>query len=306
MQRFNNLNIQQTITLLGDSTIDNQFWVNEMFGDPELSVVENLIEMLPGYNIQDYSRDGFTTKDILVGAYQDKVFENSKYSLYPHEILKPLKFAEESLKNSHFIILSIGGNNVCEFSMEAGNSEERLRADFIKNNFEKMLAKLCDDYVEIVHRIRELNNVARIVLMTQYYPSVSQEDYKIYQFMEVIGKVLNLGGISNDCMDVIHTMMKMIYHNIFSRIPADNVVVADITSSLNLYDEKNYVCQIEPSGFGGKKIAQWLKYMITSDAISSSNIYRFLPGFFTSINQDSFVREIDFKNWQPAHPKDLQ
>ncbi|MES2217613.1 MAG: SGNH/GDSL hydrolase family protein [Pseudomonadota bacterium] len=306
MPHFNNLDKKlQIITLLGDSTIDNKFWVNELFGAPQLSVVENLIEMLPEHVIHDYSRDGFTTQDVLNGAYEDKVLAIKKYSLYPHEFLQPLKLAEESIKKSQYVIVSVGGNNVREFLMEAGNLEDWLRSDFINDNFEKMLAKLRNEYVEIVHRIRTLNNSARIILMTQYYPSESQHDYKIYQFMQELGEILDFGVSSNNCMTVIHEIMKMIYNNIFERIPTENLVVADITSSLNLYDDTNYVCQIEPSGSGGKKIAQMLKFMVSSHIVSDSKIYRFCPEFFGSKNQDQYVKVSNFNNWQPAHPWDL-
>src|SRR5687768_14896348 len=87
------------ICVIGDSTIDNKAWVypgligniiadqlhihrdssaerikksHRKFWKPELSVVENLQESLPDYEISDYTNDGFTTHDCLHGAKRDK------------------------------------------------------------------------------------------------------------------------------------------------------------------------------------------------------------------------------------------
>lgn len=56
--------------------------------------------------------------------------------------------------------------------------------------------------------------------------------------------------------------MKMTYAETFTKLAKENIeniIVADITSSINPYDKENHVSQIEPSGVGGKKIAMMLK-----------------------------------------------
>jgi hypothetical protein len=88
------------ITFVGDSTIDNRIWVDGLiksfiytrlniqrssvlkriqqshrkFFKTQLSVVENVMDMMPDYDIHDLSNDGFTTEDCLSGANRDKVF----------------------------------------------------------------------------------------------------------------------------------------------------------------------------------------------------------------------------------------
>lgn len=316
------------ITLLGDSTIDNKLWIfpgligNYLFDrlgikrddiatrikksdrkicKTQLSVVENLIKMLPTHNVLDYTNDGFTTKDLLFGAYKDKVFGEGNFTLFPHVFFAPIKEAEESIKQSDIIILSIGGNNVREFSQSAlkiKNTQERYQ--FIRLNFDKILDEIKNDYIEIINRIRKLNSAAQIILMTQYYPSTKQNTYKIYPFMKQLGNALNIGGNPNDPMDVIFEIMKKSYFKIIENTAHENIVIADITSSLNPYDRKNYTSQIEPSAIGGKKIAQMLKFIIL-DKKYSARVYRFLPGFFNNPTNDE-VEKIDFEKWRPNHP----
>jgi hypothetical protein len=64
-------------------------------------------------------------------------------------------------------------------------------------------------------------------------------------------------------------LAEMTYADALKRVPHENIVVADITSSLNPLDDKNHVSQIEPSGLGGKKIAKMLRYVMISDQVAS-------------------------------------
>lgn len=323
---------QVNVTFLGDSTLDNRVWVDGLltsylstrlgikrdtpavrvkkshrtFCKPALSVVENVMDMLPDHIIHDYTNDGFTTKDVLQGEMKDKVFGQGAFSIFPNVLFCPLAEGEESIKKSQHIIVSVGGNNFRQFLKTAGDKKGEERPIYIRNNFNYVLKKMRDEYIEIVQRIRALNKDAQIILMTQYYPSASQNAYKIYPFMKEIGKILDLGGVFHDPMTVIHEIMKMTYSDVLKRIPRENIVVADITSSLNSFDHKNHVKQIEPSGLGGKKIAKMLKYIMTSDQVVPGRAYRFYPEFFTSNEQDQHVEGTDFDHWEPAHPWDLR
>jgi len=320
------------VTLLGDSTIDNRIWVDglvknyiftrlgikrdepvervrkshRLLWKPALSVVENMMDILPSsYVLHDYTNDGFTTGDVLRGATKDKVFGQGlgTFSLFPQEWFQPLKEGANSIRQSRHIIVSIGGNDFREFLQVANSKKGEVRAHYIKQNLESVLEKMRNQYVEIIQRIREQNQDAQIILMTQYYPSATQNNYKIYPFMREIGVIL---GIRGNAMKVIHEIMKRTYDYILKNVQQDNIVVADITSSLNLYDAQNYVRQIEPSGVGGKKIAQMLKYIMTSPKVVLGQAYRFYPEFFTAAEQDAHVEGSDLRQWTPAHPYDLR
>ena len=325
----------EQVTLLGDSTIDNRVWVDGIaksylnarlgikrdepavrvkkshraFAKPTLSITENMMDLLPNHVIHDYTNDGFTTSDILNGQHRDKVLRLGNISLLPHELFEPLEAGSASIKNSQHIILSIGGNDFREFLQKANAKKtQEEKKTFIRENFDIMFASLKQNYISIINNIREQNPSAKIILMTQYYPSAVQNDYKIYPFMEEIGKILKIGGRFHDPMSVIHEIMKKTYTDVLKEISPDNIIVADITSSLNPFDNKNHLSQIEPSGLGGRKIAQMLKYIITSAKVVAGQAYRFYPEFFTSTDQDLdlHVEGSDFKQWQPAHLWDLR
>jgi len=320
---------QLKITIIGDSTIDNKLWVSPgiyfnflfdklgikrddsatriqkshtHFRKPELSVVENLIDMMPNYHISDYTNDGFTTADCLHGDFKDKVFGNGTFVQFPHDFFQPLKEGADAIKASQHIILSVGGNDFREFLMSAHRIDEKSRSEFVKQAFPQVLTDLKTQYIQIVFRIRQLNPNAKIILMTQYYPSVSQNNYKIYPFMMEIGRALNVGENPNNSMDVIHSLIQSTYRDALAEINDSNVVVADITSSLDPFDSNNHVSQIEPSGEGGRKIALMLKYIITS--AQAGFVYRFLPAFFKNQSHDH-VQTYAFKNWTPKHPHEF-
>lgn len=312
------------LTILGDSTIDNKVWVGPgLPGNflatrlgikredsnsrirraqtgwfkPELSVVENLTAKLPDFEIKDYSNDGFTTKDVLNGAYRDKVFGEGRFAMFPHEELHPIEAAEKDIQDSDYVLLSIGGNNFREFLQNAlGIKDSEKRKAFIKENYDKVFTNLKNEYIEIVNRIRKINPNATLVLMTQYYPSFKQNKYNIYKFMSELGQVMGIGENHSDPMDVIHEVVKKTYSEAFKEIGTKNIVVADITSSLDPFNKKNHTWQIEPSGVGGEKIAEMLKKVM--EGKYSGIVYRFRPNEYTQI--------LSMSSWVPSHPLDFK
>lgn len=321
------LDQKQRITILGDSTIDNKAWVSGIYWSiakdylgitrddtatrikkshgifgPKLSIIEHLIDLMPNYLIHDYTNDGFTTHDVLHGAFRDKVFGMGTLpTMFPHQFFAPIREAENDIKNSNYIILSIGGNNFREFLSQFLRKDiTKIDPESLAYNLKKLLYNMQKEYLHIVWKLQQLNNDAQIILLTQYYPSVKQNDYKIYPLLEQIGHKL---GIGQNGLDVIYYLMTQTYQPIIDLVP-NNVIVADITSSLDPFDSDNHVSQIEPSAHGGKKIAMMLKHIISSQP-TSRTAYQFLPEFFENRknhHQDEFVKRVDFDDWKPLHP----
>ncbi len=247
------------VVVIGDSTIDNKVWVPR-----EQSVVAQLSTKLGvEYVVHDYANDGFTTTDVLNGAYKDKAVRGS---IYPHTHFKPLVAADADIKRADAVVVSVGGNNFREF---LGAIPMRTpMARFIKAEFPKVIEKMKREYREIVTQIRRANPKARIILMTQYYPSVDQNTYRVYEGMGLIGQAMSPTGGVIDPMAVIHQLMGDIYTDIIrtSEKTWGNVVIADINASLNPFDSTQYVSQIEPSASGGEKIAAVLDAAVKSNA----------------------------------------
>ncbi len=324
------------VTLIGDSTLDNRIWVDGIFSNylwnrvgivrdpsaeivkksqrvflkPRLSVIESLMVMLPEYAIHDYTNDGFTTEDCIRGAPKDKVFGkgNGTFSLFPNEFFIPLQAAEEDIEKSQFVVVSIGGNDVREFLQEVARTKSSpQKSQFIRNQFKAVLKELKNNYLQILNKIRELNANAKIILMSQYYPSAIQNNYHILELMREIGEALS-NNSNPDPMIVLHDIMKQTYTDILKNLTDSNVAIADITSTLNPFDNNNHVSQIEPSATGGKKIAQALKFLLTTSENTAGNAYRFYPDFFTTTvaDQHKYVQASPFDTWVIASPYDLR
>lgn len=330
---------QLNITLLGDSTIDNKIWVfpglagnvvmnklgikgasphtrvrrsHGLFSPvTELSVVENLMDLLPNATINDFTNDGFTTHDVLHGNDKDKVFPTGYFREFPNERFEPLTAAAEAAKKANYIILSVGGNNFREFLQGAfGIANKQRRLNYIRNQFPRLVEETKSEYVELLQKVLAMNENAKLLLMTQYYPSFVQSDYRIYDFMAAVGEALHPDKKDLTPQDVIHDLVKQLYSGVLEAIRpyADRLVVADLTSSLNPNDERNHVKQIEPSGVGGKKIASMLTYLMTKK-VECGQVYQFDKDFFYPWNRAqaaNFVHASSLDQWQPKHPNDFE
>lgn len=310
------------VTVIGDSTIDNKVWISpglkhnfirgklgikrartetriKRSHNPlirtELSVVEHMMDLMPNHEVRDFTNDGFTTEDVLNGAARNKVFGDHLPKFFPNTEFFPLTEGANSIKESDYIVLSIGGNNIREFIQAAYNrgNHQAVRS-YIRNHFPAVRQTLIDEYNEIVARITALNPNAKIILMTQYYPSFMQNNYNIYGFMKILGEEL---GYNGDEADVIHRLMVETYQDIFNGL-ADkgNITVADVTSTLNPFDKKNHSHQIEPSGKGGKQIAKLLKGVINNpQAIGHVHDISYLE------DRKVFATR-PMTDWTPRHP----
>jgi lysophospholipase L1-like esterase len=164
------------VVLLGDSTIDNIYWVD----DHKKCIPGILREYLneEEWKITNYAADGFTTKNMLEGAVphisyrvrlNDDPFPIEEGEVF--EPLKELKKLHEKERVTH-IILSVGGNDV----------------RVILNRMEKLLSvfpTFQKNYEEIVNEL--LSITPNVIVMTQYRPSFHQDrHYRVYQAMKSI------------------------------------------------------------------------------------------------------------------------
>lgn len=302
---------QKSIVVLGDSTIDNRVWLGMekyhlFLGQNHIlskalhfiswfnpfkpkSVIENLRQQMPHFEFIDRTNDGFTTKDLLNGAYRDKVFGQGAHRFFPHEYFTPL--ATKEIEHADSIILSIGGNNFREFIQTALSiTDESRRKRFIEDEYPTVFKEMQEDYQKILKEIIARNPNAHLILMTQYYPSLCQKtllNKNIYDFMTELGTIFNKGN----AQEMIVEVMKDCYSGIFKFLAQDaqmrhaKISVVDVTSSLNPNFPENHAGQIEPSNLGGKRIAQMLLHTIERGTEALGKIYRFAPGFFSQSPQ---------------------
>ncbi len=284
------MSTSRKIALLGDSTIDNKHWA-------KVSVVEHLKQALgSSFVVNDLTNDGFTTSDCLNGAYRNKAVPS-----FPALKFTPLVEGALQIKESDFILLSVGGNDFREFLAKLSHATNMQK--YFRDNFDTVLRTMQNNYLNILKNLRALNPKAAIILMTQYYPARKSDSYyRIYQFMDFLRKT-DLGKECKDADEMAQKFLQFAYSPIFKKITAEMhpCIVADITSSLDPYNETNYACQIEPSIEGGKKIAHMISTLMNTP-ITPGMSYRFKPEFFIDQTKDP-IDISAFSEWKPYHPK---
>ena len=313
---------KQHLTLLGDSSLDNEIWVNgevimersldesnltfkknySIFAKQKLSVVKNIESLFPDHIIHKKQINAhYTTESMISGVSTFPYSSTNK--------LLPLQDAEESIKQSQHIIVSFGASDLKVFQEALNRVAPNTlsnRNHFLESNYEGALAAAENNYLAIIKKIREWNPTAKIILLTCSYPSVSHCKNDLYPFLQNIGETFPIVPGRPGPMYVAQAIMKKIYQGVFNQLSADsNIVVGDVASSLNPFNTENYVSRTTLSGQGGKKIAQILKYLINSDSVVSGQAYRFYPDFFTTDNPQLHVEGSSFQSWNPANPWDL-
>lgn len=116
--------------------------------------------------------------------------------------------------------------------------------------------------------------------------------------MKELGEALDLG---NEPSDVIHNVVRLTYNGVLNVIDKTNISVADVTSSINPFNSKNHVKQIEPSGEGGRKIAKLLTHVINQSPVSAGQVYHIEPGY----PSEYIIGEPLAENWSPKHPHEF-
>lgn len=177
---------------LGDSTLDNLFWMLErglsMDAAKKASVEGQLAARLNAdehqYEVVSCAYDGFTTTSLLEGDDIGWVIGN--YPPYMREKVKgdtpfvrPLEELKEKIsrhpESTHYVVLSVGGN---DFRVNLLNPWRLIRD----------IPHVQQRYLQIVEKIKELGNKnVRPILMFQYRTDANDDPYKIYPLMGLIG-----------------------------------------------------------------------------------------------------------------------
>lgn len=199
---------------LGDSTLDNLYWMLGGNGDnleeaKQASVEGQLQEQLgTGYKVVSHAYDGFTTRDVLgqgvvgnvlfghdangtitsgkLGSYvQHKylqdcsslTFTSRLYSISPLARLKQDVEQHPSVK--HFVVLSVGGN---DFREQLLNPIGLLMS----------VTRVQRQYLQILDKLQAMKTETKAditpILMFQYPLDVNNDVYRIYTILGIVAK----------------------------------------------------------------------------------------------------------------------
>ncbi|WP_454784326.1 SGNH/GDSL hydrolase family protein [Legionella sp. WA2024007413] len=267
------------IALMGDSTLDNGYWVNKRkpYDQKNQTVTHQTAVALAqndstnSYEIGNFAVDGATTQDLLTYCPLDKVLPKDKdhNGSYVHQLNAVKEWKAE------VAVLSVGGNNYREALANTLLKEMnypqlllRVTPDHAKPAitlaFNEVKAKILSDYKKIIDELIENNpQLSRIVLLSQYYPSITQlTPYFIYTGFSHLARA---EGKGRPPFTVVEETMNELYREILAYVATKEkeIVFVDTTSSLNPLGGK-HTLQIEPNEQGsvimGRLIASAVEY----------------------------------------------
>ncbi len=187
---------------LGDSTIDNLYWILNENGNnlkkAKKECVEGLLQSSLGtkeYKVVSHAYDGFTTSSLHNGDHVGRVLGIQpghtsgikKAYLLGKEIapnldsfyIHPLESLKESVaKNphaTHYVVISVAGN---DFRERLANPIAML----------KEIPNIHERYLGIVEEVKKLGNKnIKPIVMLQYRLDAHNDTYGIYKILRVVG-----------------------------------------------------------------------------------------------------------------------
>lgn len=351
---------------LGDSIHDNIWWgLNDKGSNLEeakkKSVEGQLQEKLnknsnDQYTVISHAYDGFTTSSVLYGDSvggvlgkdndKMKVYLNYKASVYyqkptvyPLNLLKKsVENAEKRSLNTHYVALSVGGN---DFREKLGNPLQLLAE----------VSKMQERYFQILKNIKEMLPGAKIrpILTFVYQLDANDDRYGIYSILKIVGAAafaihsLSIAGIAASAISVIAHKTNIRSGIIIATLSAailflsTRIIPFKVTKGIlkgqnismttlgalmeivyrpilvqakkdripildlpNTFNPyKNlYTCQIEPNEEGGALIATGLDYIIKNHNFESESKI-----YKSNSDTDYSGSENPGSKWEVAYPK---
>lgn len=267
------------VALLGDSTLDNGYWVEKTksYSEKTHTVTHQIAVELAenakshSYDIGNFAVDGATTTDLMRDCPLDKVLPTDS----DHTSIKVHQLNAVAQWKPDVAVLSVAGNNYREAL--AGTLTEqlsysqllwRITPEQAKPNinraFKQVKETILEDYKKIIDNLIKQNpQLNRIVLLSQYYPSISEfTPYFIYTGFSHLARSEGQGRAP---FAVVEETMNDLYREVlaYAATKETEVVFVDITSSLNPLGG-NHTHQIEPNEQGsvimGRLIAKAVEY----------------------------------------------
>ncbi|MBL7480104.1 SGNH/GDSL hydrolase family protein [Legionella bononiensis] len=289
---------QKNIVLLGDSTLDNIDWVD----NEEDTVAGKLKQKFQKPDqIIDLSCDGFTTRDVLSGAFRDKAVRSPYHQHTQYYPLSELK----KIDNPSHIILSVGGNDLRENLIILANQSPETRRLQLKS----IITGIQQRYLDILNELKTIQPNASPIIMLQYSPDSTRDLYGIYTLMNLLQKDQSLSyltilnyyfwGKSNkaphNAVDELHHLMQTVYAPILKYAKEQNIPVIDMASSMDHRDTRYYRSQIEPSAKGAEVIANLISHVVNNHDYSNPSCLYSQP----TERPDNIVIRSNHDSWRP-------
>jgi hypothetical protein len=255
------------ITLLGDSVLDDFFWLD----NPKEDIRQQLLQIIPQNSVVnnfavDESRidcviNGIVPKTqyaeartrYFKGEYPYPTFKNGK--VYPLKLIKNIP--------SDYIVLSIGGNDGRVHLNKLIWGSDKVIESLKNDQFEEKLEKLVKKIIKVQKKL---------ILVFVYKPHVTIFE----QFRNQIGWGLQYLPIESvvplgEYLNTVYDELRKTYYRIANKY---NLPLIDLSRTLDPNNAKHYgTTPIEPSNLSGKTIAKLIKYTIDSHEFTNSICY---------------------------------
>lgn len=308
----NNNEVSNTVrvALIGDSTIDNGYWVQK--DKPYIEKTETVNYQIAShlalplntninseYQIANFAVDGANSYDLIPNNLVRMNAVLPKDADHPDTQVCPSRCASEF--GPDIVVVSVGGNDyrnalnshhglvqktgILGFFLCQTPEDSKLN---IRTLFESVKDTLLQSYQLILEPFLNNDKTKRIIVSTQYYPELgSDTPYFIYTGLTHVAHAYD----KTDHLDYTKELMEELYSEVYKFIKYNNpknkeIIIADMTSSINPL-ENNHVSQIEPNQRGAKLIGKLLAHAISynfDESYSDSSIQSKIAHFKLSLD----------------------
>jgi hypothetical protein len=294
------------VALLGDSTLDNGYWVQKksQYVNKTHTVTHqtavalaNNTENSHSYDVANFAVDGATTADLRRNCRLDKVLPSDQD--HPAAMVHQLNAVKDW--QTDIAVLSVGGNNYREalmgvlrnnltyFQLLFRITPEQARP-IIEDAFSQVKLRLLEEYKAIVDDLINDNpGLNRIVLLSQYYPSIT--DFTPYFIYTGFSHLARSEGNGQAPFAAVEQTMNELYRSVLQYAATKNkeVVFVDVTSSLNPLGG-NHTLQIEPNDRGSKIMGKLIAAAVEYDFPVNESVADKKPISVLRMNRDEIVQ----------------
>lgn len=279
------------IAFLGDSVLDNFYWLEDQKRDVKAELTDLIILSKPTepFKIRNFAVDESTVKDVLHGmcprsvysGARKSVFEKGIDSHYPVNkdgIVKPLNLVRK-YKPTH-AVLSIGGNDGrVHLSKLLWSAESLIDAIMIEEQVPQQVEKLIQKLLEIM----EHNKLILVFVYKPHKTIFEQFRNQLGYGMQYlpIEQVVPLGAR----LDKVYSSLRDLFYTLAKKY---KLPIIDLSRTFDCENRSHYGSTvIEPSNLSGKVIARLIEHVINEHNFEESPVSYYAPNCGKTIRCES-------------------
>lgn len=293
------------IALVGDSTIDNGYWVQQdrTYANKTHTVTHQTAIALAknnsntqSFHIGTYAVDGATTADLQKHCPLNKVLPQDQ----DHTDSQVHQLNAVAHWQPDIAVLSVGGNNYREalagvlrtnlslFQLLLRVTPEHAKP-IITQAFSLVKQQLLKEYKLIIDDLIAQNpQLDRVVLLSQYFPAIT--DFTPYFIYAGFSHLARAEGQGQAVFSVVEETMNELYRNVLAYVASKNkpVVFIDVSSSLNPL-AGNHTHQIEPNEQGSQVMGRLIAEAVESNLAPFDPTAEHNPVSLLRLNSDNQI-----------------